>query len=192
VPLKEREEQLNLMLTFKGVQGIISDTLVIAVSVYERVDFKMNNEEKILQLLSGMQTDMQGMRTDIQDIRADIQDIRADIQEMRTDIQEIQVEQHGMKAEMQDFQAVQEQMVAEQIRTNQRLDSFEADMTEVKQTALRTAIIVETEVQTNIKLLAEGHSGIVERLERIEDQTSEIDDIKHAVAVLKLISAKDQ
>ena len=176
---------MNLMLTFKGVQGIISDTLVIAVSVYERVDFKMNNEEKILQLLSGMQTDMQGMRTDIQDIRADIQ-------EMRTDIQEIQVEQHGMKAEMQDFQAVQEQMVAEQIRTNQRLDSFEADMTEVKQTALRTAIIVETEVQTNIKLLAEGHSGIVERLERIEDQTSEIDDIKHAVAVLKLISAKDQ
>ena len=138
----------------------------------------MNNEEKILQMLAGMQADMQGMKDDMQGVKDDMQ---------------------GMKAEMRDVKNVQEQMVAEQIRTNKRLDSLEVDMkglkqevVEVKQTTRRTAIIVETEVQPNIRLLAEGHTGVVDRLERIEDKVSEIDDIKNTVEVLKLISVGKQ
>lgn len=46
----------------------------------------MNNEEKILQLLGAMQTDISGMKTDINGMQTDISGMKTDIRGMKTDI----------------------------------------------------------------------------------------------------------
>ena len=46
----------------------------------------MNNEEKILQLLGAMQTDISGMKTDISGMKIDISGMKTDISGMKTDI----------------------------------------------------------------------------------------------------------
>jgi|GEM_PF-3055197 len=152
--------------------------------------------------LQGVQTDMQDMKDDIQGlktevhgVKTEVHGVKADMHGMQTDMHGMQTDMQSMKSEMHDVRNVQEQMVAEQVHTNKRLGSLEVDMqglkqdvAAVQQTALRTAIIVETEVQPNIRLVAEGHGGIVDRLEKIEEQTADIDDIKDTVAVPKLIS----
>ena len=46
----------------------------------------MNNEEKILQLLGAMQTDISGMKTDINGMQTDISGMKTDISGMKTDI----------------------------------------------------------------------------------------------------------
>ena len=46
----------------------------------------MNNEEKILQLLGAMQTDISGMKTDISGMKTDISGMKTDISGMKTDM----------------------------------------------------------------------------------------------------------
>ena len=159
----------------------------------------MNNEEKILKILSEMQDDLQGIKAEQQEMKADLQDVKAEQQEMKVDLQGMKAEQQEMKADLQGMKAEQQEMKAdlqsvkaeqqgmkaEQLSTNQRLDRIEQEVR-------KTSIIIENEIQPNIKLLAEGHGGIIQRLDKIEDKVSEIDDIKSTVAVLKLISVKNK
>ena len=53
----------------------------------------MNNEEKILQLLGAMQTDISGMKTDINGMQTDISGMKTDMSGMQTDI-------NGMKTDI--------------------------------------------------------------------------------------------
>ena len=145
----------------------------------------MSNEEKILKILSEMQADFQEMKAEQQEMKADLQEMKVDFQEMKaeqqemkSDLVEVKAEQQGMKV---DLLGVKEA----QLSTNQRLDRIEQEVR-------KTSIIIENEIQPNIKLLAEGHSGVIQRLDKIEEKVSEIDDIKSTVAVLKLISVKNK
>ncbi len=67
------------------------------------------------------------------------------------------------------------------------IEPLSAEIQEIKNNQLKTDMIIENEIQTNIKLIAEGHMGIVEKLEKME---YDLGDIKETVAVLKVLSVK--
>jgi len=72
------------------------------------------------------------------------------------------------------------------------LGTVKTDLETVKTEVLKTSLTIENEIRTNIKLLAEGHMGLVERLDRLESKVNEIDDIKDSVSVLKFLTLKDR
>jgi len=50
--------------------------------------------------------------------------------------------------------------------------------------------VLENETRKNIQMLAEGHTGVIERLDTIDSKVSKIDDIEDTVSVLKLIAIR--
>ena len=71
----------------------------------------------------------------------------------------------------------------------EEINPLRDDVSGLKDDVLKINIAIEHELRPNIKLLAEGQAGIIERLDRIEAKTAEIDDIKETVAILKTIAA---
>lgn len=60
-----------------------------------------------------------------------------------------------------------------------------ADVSNLKTDVLRISVIQENEVLPRIQLLAEGHSGLVQRLDELADLPEKVDDIQETVSVLK-------
>lgn len=68
-----------------------------------------------------------------------------------------------------------EQLTEEQKRTNVRLDALE-------QRATKTEVILENRVMPQLQLLAEGHTALAERLDRMDETYARKEDVE----VLKL------
>ena len=83
------------------------------------------------------------------------------------------------------LQAIGEMMDKKLEPINSRLDRIETEVT-------KTSITIENDIKPAIQLLAEGHVGLVDRLDRIEANTDKIDDIEDSVAVLRHISFKEK
>ena len=117
----------------------------------------MNNEEKILELLTQMQQEQHQIRLEQQEMREEQRQIRLEQQEMREEQRQIRLEQQEMREEqsrMRDditrinlrleldvekrFDAVNEGIdaILEKLTPKSRVDALEADVTMLK-TALR-------------------------------------------------------
>mgnify|MGYP002581958797 CR=1 FL=1 len=106
----------------------------------------MNNEEKILEMLGQMQTDISGIKSDQAAMKADIAGIKTEQAAMRADIAGIKTEQAAMKADiagiktrldvevMKQFKLLAEgqQTILETLAPKSRLEALEDEMTFMK------------------------------------------------------------
>lgn len=91
------------------------------------------------------------------------------------------------------FSTIDERFNAMDKRFNaidERFDKLEARQTNLEFEVRRTNAIIENEIRPNISLLADGHKGIIERLDRIETAASEFEEVKNTVSALKLAEIK--
>lgn len=109
----------------------------------------MTDSQKLDMILSqfqGFQADMEIMKADMQNMKADIQNMKADIQNMKTDIQNMKADIQNMKADIQDLKI--------------RVTNIELHL--------------ENTTDKNIKLLAENHLTLVDKLNeaiKVSDNT---------------------
>jgi len=84
----------------------------------------------------------------------------------------------------EDLQAIGELMdsklKSELAPINERLDAMQTDLT-------RVAVTQENIVLPRIQLLAEGHTILAEKLDRLEDLPEQVEDIQNTVSVLKQV-----
>ena len=66
-----------------------------------------------------------------------------------------------------------------------KLAPMQADMADIQKRVLKIEVTQEHEVLRNIRLLAEGHSGVIDRLDRLEELPEQVEDIQNTVSVLK-------
>jgi len=66
-----------------------------------------------------------------------------------------------------------------------QLAPMRADMAEIKERVTKIELTQENKILPNIQLLAEGHSGLVERLSHLEELPEQVEDIQNTVSVLK-------
>jgi len=89
---------------------------------------------------------------------------------MQADIQGLKVDMQGLKTDMSEVK--------------ERVASIEVTQEEVKQRVTKIEVTQENVVLPRIQLLAEGHSGLADRLDRLEELPEQIEDIQTTVSVL--------
>ena len=95
----------------------------------------MTNEEKILNLLQEMQSDMQHMQSDITDMKTEITGMKTEITGMKTEITGMKTEITGMKTEITGMKTEITDIKASQNRLEKKLDDVynqTADLTEFR------------------------------------------------------------
>jgi len=70
---------------------------------------------------------------------------------------------------------------------NTRLDTMQADITDIKDRVLKIEITQENKIVPNIQLLAEGHGGVIDRLDRLDELPEKVEDIQNNVNIIKSV-----
>jgi len=73
---------------------------------------------------------------------------------------------------------------------NSRLDRIENRVDKIENRVVKIEITQENQIVPNIKLLAEGHSLTVEKLDTLDTLVEKVEDIQNTVDVLKYIAVK--
>lgn len=124
----------------------------------------MSNEEKILDLLTQMQTDISSLKSGQEEMRTDIAALKSGQEEMRTDIAALKSSQEEMRTDIAGIK--------------DRLDR-------VEDRAQQTAVLLETEVDRKLNLLYEGHDAIMERLDKLAAR-SELELLRSDMDLMKM------
>jgi len=124
-------------------------------AIGELVDQKL--ESRLESSLYPIRADIQGLKSDIQGLKSDVQGLKTDVQGLKTDVQ-------GLKSDVQELKT---------------------DMSEVKQRVTKIEITQENVALPRLQLLAEGHSGLVSRMDCLEELPDQVEDIQTTVSVLK-------
>ena len=56
----------------------------------------MNNEEKILEILGVIQSDVSGLKTDVADLKTDVADLKTDVADLKTRVTKIEITQENV------------------------------------------------------------------------------------------------
>ena len=139
----------------------------------------MNNEEKILELLSRHENSFEQINQTLSEMKAEMAGIKAEMTAEMTEMKaEMSAEMSGMKAEMTaEMAGIKAEMTAE-------MAGMKAILEEVNQRSIRTQVLLETEIRDNIQLLFDGHELIKEKLEDLAPK-SRVEELEEDVAMLK-------
>jgi len=56
----------------------------------------MNNEEKMLQILTQMQTDIKDLKSDVKDLKSDVKNLKSDIKDLKSDMKKVDLNIKGL------------------------------------------------------------------------------------------------
>ena len=125
----------------------------------------MNTEEKILSLLEFMAQDIGDLKQDVGHLKQDVGHLKQDVSHLKQDVGNLKQDVGHLK---------------------QGQERLENEMATIKENVTATRVVIENEVERNIRFLADGHMGVVQRLDRIEPVVENIEDdvsvIKAAVS----------
>ena len=124
----------------------------------------MSNEEKMLDLLTRMQTDISSLKSGQEEMRTDIAALKSGQEEMQMDIAALKSSQEEMRTDIAGIK--------------DRLDR-------VEDRAQQTAVLLETEVDRKLNLLYEGHDAIMERLDKLAAR-SELELLRSDMDLMKM------
>ena len=124
----------------------------------------MSNEEKMLDLLTQMQTDISSLKSGQEEMRTDIAALKSGQEKMQTDIAALKSSQEEMRTDIAGIK--------------DRLDR-------VEDRAQQTAVLLETEVDRKLNLLYEGHDAIMERLDKLASR-SELELLRSDMDLMKM------
>ena len=79
-----------------------------------------------------------------------------------------------------------------QVNMDKRLDNLEKGQTEIKQRLVKIEIKIENEIERNIQKVAEGHSIINRKLDKIIDLESRLETVEHKVAAIEYAMGKSE
>ena len=96
----------------------------------------MNNDEKILAILSKMQTDFSQMQTDVAELKTDVAELKTDVAELKERTTRIEITQENVVLPRIQLLAEGHTIIQEQIKRLSVIDSMQDDIATLK-TAVR-------------------------------------------------------
>lgn len=69
----------------------------------------------------------------------------------------------------------------------EKVGNLETGLKDVKHEVVKTNLTIENEIKPNIQIIKEGHQGLVEKLNNMNEK---IEDIEESVIVLKVLQVK--
>ena len=77
----------------------------------------MNNEEKILEILGVIQSDVSGLKTDVADLKTDVADLKTDVADLKTDVADLKTDVADLKTRVTKIEITQENVILPQLQT---------------------------------------------------------------------------
>ena len=115
--------------------------------------------------LAPIKEDLSSLKADMAEVKADIVTLKADVSGLKADVSGLKADVSGLKADV---------------------SGLKADMAEVKDRLLNLELIQENQILPHIRLLAEGHASLVERLDRLDSLREKVEDIHVTTQAVKL------
>jgi len=120
-----------------------------------------------------------------EDLQAIGQMMDSKLEPLKTDMLEVKADMQGVKADIQDVKERVTRVELTQGEIKERVTKMEVTQEEVRERVTRIELTQENVILPRIQLLAEGHSGIVDSLDRLDDLPDQVEDIQTTVSVLK-------
>ena len=117
----------------------------------------MNNEEKILEILGVIQSDVSGLKTDVADLKTDVADLKTDVADLKTDVADLKTDVADLKTDVADLKT---------------------DVADLKTRVTKIEITQENVILPQLQTLAEGQANLLatlapkSRVEALEDEMS--------------------
>lgn len=139
----------------------------------------MSNEEKILDLLQTMQTNIQGLQEDVKGLQGDVKELNAGQTKLQEDVK-------GLKAGQSKLQEDVKGLNAGQTKLQEDVKELKAGQTKLKTEIMHeVGALVEADVTPKFNLLADGIQLIREQMVTKEDLEERQEDIQTQLDVLK-------
>ena len=130
----------------------------------------MNNEEKILEILVQMQTNITDLKSGQAQMQADITDLKSDQAQMRADITELKSEQAQMRADIADLRTDVTTLKSEQAQ-------MRADITELKTDVKALHNELEKGFQATRSEIVDVVEAVSQKVERLENTIKSVEDV---------------
>ena len=173
----------------------------------------MNNEEKILEMLSGLtvtigkhgelltelKTDVAELKTDVAELKTDVAELKTDVAELKTEVAVLKTDVEGLKTNVAALQTDVEGLKTNVAVLQTDVEGLKTDVTGLKETvevldarSLKSAVLLETDIPRSINRLYEGHGAIMEKLrtlasqDQVDEHDQDISIMKDAIKLLRL------
>ncbi len=123
----------------------------------------MNNEEKILEILVQMQTNITDLKSGQAQMQADITDLKSEQAQMRADITDLKSDQAQMRADITELKSEQAQM--------------RADITELKSDVKALHNELEKGFQDTRSEIVDVVEAVSQKVERLENTIKSVEDV---------------
>lgn len=123
----------------------------------------MNNEEKILEMLVDLKAGQDRMETRMDGLEASVGELNRRVGGLEQRIGSLEERVDGL---------------------DQRMGSLEERMDGLETYSRQTRVLLEKQ-EHNIRLIAEQHTDIVKKLDKLNDRAAQIDDVRERVQVLE-------
>lgn len=130
----------------------------------------MNNEEKILEILVQMQTNITDLKSGQAQMQADITDLKSEQAQMRADITELKSEQAQMRADIADLRTDVTTLKSEQAQ-------MRADITELKTDVRALHNKMEKGFQATRSEIVDVVEAVSQKVERLENTIKSVEDV---------------
>ena len=130
----------------------------------------MNNEEKILEILVQMQTNITDLKSGQAQMQADITDLKSEQAQMRADITELKSEQAQMRADIADLRTDVTTLKSEQAQ-------IRAEITELKTDVRALQYKMEIGFQASRSEIVDVVEAVSQKVERLENTIKSVEDV---------------
>jgi len=137
----------------------------------------MNNEEKILSILESMQTDISGLKEDVSDLKKDVAGLKEDVSGLKMDVSGLKEDVSVLK---EDVSGLKEDVSGLKVDVS----GMKEDVSGLKDNVSGIKIRLDADIQTQLNLLAEGHTRLAERLDTLDEVKELAEDTRDKVDVI--------
>ncbi len=150
----------------------------------------MNNEEKILSLLTQVVTDVSGLKSDFAELKSDVAVLKSDVAELKSDVAVLKSDVAELKSDVAVLKSdVAELKVTQELHTMQ-IAELRAVQKEHSEWIRKYGITMEQKIIPRLDTLYEGYLSIRETMATKEDIAQIWDELSTQRASIKLLGAR--
>ena len=150
----------------------------------------MNNEEKILSLLTQVVTDVSGLKSDFAELKSDVAVLKSDVAELKSDVAVLKSDIAELKSDVAVLKSdVAELKVTQELHTMQ-IAELRAVQKEHSEWIRKYGITLEQKIIPRLDTLYEGYLSIRETMATKEDIAQIWDELSTQRASIKLLGAR--
>ncbi len=126
----------------------------------------MNEENRILEILLEMKQDISALKADVSSLKADVSSLKTDVSALKTEVSSLKTDVSTLKTDVKDLQ---QRMIIMEGKTDylqRTVNETQSELADVKKEILSLRTTIENVTNRNIRIIAEGHLDLENKLDR--------------------------